>query len=117
MREIKFRAWNKLGDEMMFQKGLRHLALAEFEMESNLIWMQFTGLKDKNDKEIYEGDIVSDYNNKLKSCIRFEGSMFIVCNDDYEDSYVPLYDFCNCEAWCEELEVIGNIYENPELIK
>ena len=71
--------------------------------------MQYTGLKDKNGKEIYEGDllkqkIIVKWNEKFASwCLYREGWMF---THWFGESCNP-----------EECEIIGNIYENPELLK
>lgn len=74
--------------------------------------MQFTGLKDKNGKEIYEGDVVefilpNEHEGETEYIeeITYEGSSFVL------DGNVPV------DAFEKELEVIGNIYENPELLK
>lgn len=70
--------------------------------------MQFTGLKDKNDKEIYEGDIVQyidDFDQVLIGKIQYIENGFWV-KEKNEACFMP--------AVCE---VIGNIYENPEIIK
>jgi uncharacterized phage protein (TIGR01671 family) len=67
--------------------------------------MQFTGLKDKNEKEIYECDILkcdSGYNG----FVRFDYGWAIEYQNHSHD--MPQY-------YCDRLEVIGNIYENPEL--
>ena len=77
--------------------------------------MQFTGIKDKNSKEIYEGDILRSGNK--------EGVSFVVWGLDgwRFNSWMPesmdLYPHVNITRGREIAEVIGNIYENPELIK
>ena len=139
MREIKFRAWNrpkefannmKLGGKMVYAE----LERIQNYMTNNRVGiffdcfdvgapiMQFTGLKDKNGKEIYEGDIANckDYQNK----IYFIGEVY------WSDTTAQVYVRCHYNnnplnsdfslrivEDVKEIEVIGNIYENPELLK
>jgi uncharacterized phage protein (TIGR01671 family) len=118
MREIKFRFWKKETKQMFpdvfapetpsFGDVIGVIRL-DFEM------MQFTGLKDKNGKEIYEGDIVQ-YQQKgthIVAEVVFEKSGFNV-KDFYESSQNdPSMAFAeNHLFW-----VVGNICENPELLK
>ena len=75
-----------------------------------LTWLQFTGLKDKNGKEIYEGDIVShslDNSTIPLSVVSFEDGMFVFSDKEYTTELIESLDYC---------EVIGNIYENSELL-
>jgi uncharacterized phage protein (TIGR01671 family) len=99
MREIKFRAWS--------ENKMHHFDLSDTIapfLENNV--MQFTGLKDKNGKEIYEGDIVNRFHLKGTVCFDELRAMFII-NDGFK---IPLFN----EIY--GVEVIGNIHENPELL-
>lgn len=87
--------------------------------ENNILYkkdlkiMQYTGLKDKNNKEIYEGDILSDGNNKKPYKVIFEnGSFRAEFEGDFEE-----YSFDLIDVVAQGCEIVGNIYENPELIK
>ena len=134
MREIAFRAWiggkvNKMVSVHGIHFILNEIFWQEFQKEGKtncsckineyITLMQYTGLKDKNGKEIYEGDVVQFHFNKNW------------CKGDYlpqERFEVTLENF---RKWCkgekfgyegelllspDDCEVIGNIYESPELL-
>ena len=74
--------------------------------------MQYTGLKDKNNKEIYEGDILSNGNDEKLYKIIFEnGSFRAEFKGDFEEHSFDLIDVV-----AQGCEIVGNIYENPELL-
>ena len=125
MREIKFRAWIREGewvepDEMEQAYVMCYdLAFEEYEPINDLLagvehLMQFTGLHDKNGKEIYEGDIIESDGILFRIEYSIDGNHAYYagyCLDDMSlETVMELFDFGS-------LAVIGNIYENPELLE
>ena len=127
MREIKFRAWLKEKKEMIdnarpnfFCKHLHYLCDNSSGGQDvlgvsteDIELMQYTGLKDKNNKEIYEGDILSDGNNDKPYKVIFENESF---RAEFEGDFEE-YSFDLIDVVAQGCEIIGNIYENPELIR
>jgi len=130
MREIKFRVWDKIHNRMfpvscmaLFNEGKVNVYIDGEQRISDinntlfshdLELMQFTGLFDKNGKEIWEGDIIEcwhegDFNATRQTCYVSYGDGFWQL--DFGSQTFPFGD----EKF-SEFEVIGNIYENPELL-
>lgn len=137
-REIKFRVFEPLN------KNMHYLDFAlykhdEFNQQNNFVLptdmqctakdytimnldavniMQYTGLKDKNDKEIYEGDIVevtwANQRKLIKYIVKYAEDCAYYLLECTTDEF-ELDTFCGYSK--EQLEVVGNIYENPELLK
>lgn len=108
MREIKFRVWDESSAIMRSQNEYNAVVVDCF-FNSDLVLMQYTGMKDKNGKEIYEGDIVKIAYGIEKPYKEIISE--VIYDDGYEVDIGRLASFHNV------CEVIGNIYENPELLE
>lgn len=120
MRELKFRAWDKKRKRMFAVTTLNASGAVSVFIDDDGLYllpaeqielMQYTGLKDKDDKEIFEGDIV-DYND--------DGECIGVVEYDAPEFYLD----ADATNWARMFlkgtphqRVIGNIYENSELLK
>jgi uncharacterized phage protein (TIGR01671 family) len=124
MREIKFRAWDIIDKRMISWRELLDYGsgLADYlEHPNELVFQQFTGLLDKNGEEIYEGDIVRWDNGIAKD--EYRGSIWqIIWDNDYAQFTLKLIKGLFTDTpyfkrhWRHYLEIIGNIYSNPELL-
>ena len=125
-RQIKFRAWDTQLKSFSYS-GFGGKTFMLFVKRVNCpryIISQYTGLKDKNGKEIYEGDCViaqlyGVIKYDMKCIIEFENGCFGIraLNDEaLVNSKDKFKSFENCNTE-KNIEIIGNIYENPELLK
>jgi uncharacterized phage protein (TIGR01671 family) len=136
MREIKFRIWDKRLKEMDYSRDYPLLSdfFGETVSEEDQIYMQYTGLKDKNSKEIYEGDILecefykgakvlgevkwdniyeeqeNVFNGKSSSLM---APSFTIWSLPKDVGLRAISMFPQCR---NNIKVIGNIHENPELL-
>ena len=116
-REIKFRAWHDSTKEMY--KDV-HTKSSFYELFDNSLYelMQYTGLKDKNGREIYEGDILDNHYRVEWNQLHCGWALYNhkgYCHELLADEYYLIGE--TLPPWQISAEVIGNIYENSELLK
>ena len=127
MREIKFRAWdtNKkcwVGGNSAFHLNDQNAPIIEVEKtRSGIKIMQFTGLLDRHGKEIYEGDVVRMYGNSLDVVKWIESIRMVGFGTERikagDQNVIDTADVKNLQQEMARSEIIGNIYENPELLQ
>lgn len=148
MREIKVRGYSEGYKKWIYGWGVVHVKLTEeFAKEVGKDFVsyiysdhgncevvtdsvgEFTGLKDKNGREIYEGDIVNfvDFDTtgghradrEYRGVVKYQSGIYEIWKNNDSEFFDSDGAFILNHAWLQddEFEVIGNIYENPELIK
>ena len=123
MREIKFRAWLKekkiMGEVLGIDILHKEIFFSNEDVDcyehvdfKNIELMQYTGLKDKNGKEIYEGDILFEsFGERYYKVVFKNGSFRAEFEGDFEE-----YSFDLIDVVAQGCEVVENIYENAELL-
>lgn len=121
MRELKFRAWDRVKRKMLYGVSPFNVRITdenepllslEYSKHDDCEFEQYTGLKDKNGKEIYEGDVVGLKWTKRLYVVtyRIYDASFILENDEWEETIHLSLDK-------DDFEVFGNVHENPELLE
>ena len=137
MRDNKFRAWDKEKKIMLypednagFEFGILYdgtLVVYRIGSRRRLLPLEYTGLKDKRNREIYEGDIVKGYDHKTNpnghfvddviGIIKYQGLAFSVQGKQIKKKEDWFYTITSDFKQDRAIEVIGNIYENSLLLK
>jgi len=113
MREIKFRAWAAKSKDMIGWNRLKEGRVIDIVPQKDWFVMQYIGLNDKTWKDIYEGDILKRVNGD-QSLVEIKW--------DHPNARFNAFNFGPGDGiyfgaeWAQELKIVGNIHQNPELL-
>ena len=127
-REIKFRFWLSHTKKMTYSHSLEEVSKVIPEFSEDIIPLQYTGLHDRTGKEIYEGDIIkAKFNANIEENFQAIHSLsWDGMHNEIDSPFMSawgatcgryFYTFMNVYDPTRFAEVIGNIYENPDLLK
>lgn len=119
MREIKFRAWHRREKRMMPRREISQYYLGAVVAQKHADFMQYTDLKDKTGTEIYEGDILGGANNPALVQYDESSACFVFTRSIEPDAQTVAMGRTREQRKRQQgkLHVIGNVYENPELLE
>lgn len=119
MREIKFRVWDIKGMKMHYPSliAISRIGACRIDFDTHFypdecVIQQYTGLKDGKGRYIYEGDILKHQHFYSEN----ESTSIVRWSEEHEDNH-PGFRITNLMTQGGEMTVIGNIYDNPELLK
>lgn len=119
MRDIKFRVWT--GYQMIKPFTLIDIQNEKASIRNSDFIMQYTGVDDKNGTPIFEGDIVKGIclgfcdDDEFKDVVEWGNGSFCFKKEKWKDGTYDWYSLENYNSG--DLEVVGNIYENPDMLK
>lgn len=137
--KIKFRVWDKINNRMIFKPKKNATIIPVLDFNGNLgvmdtyknwQWhgivpeneyelMLFTGILDKNEREIYEGDILKDTDNEIYYVDFIRGCFYLKTRYEKNGEWLEWLPMSEIDRLADpvDFEIVGNIYENPELLK
>lgn len=109
MREIKFQAWDLDAEQMYNWESIRQ-HFHEYLDHPRVKVRQYTGLKDINGREIYKGDVYHQGDPNILYVVEYKGASFV-------GKQIGSSSYAGLEHWKGRIEVIGDVYRNPELLE